>query len=128
MPLYVRAENPFDFQNDGDVQGVIDYIEENKTPEELYEAFNRDIDVLDDLRGELESGKWLTIENPVVQEAIKSNRHDGFYVVEGGRKNLAVYDPNQIKSAVGNFGTFSRSTTTTSVIRLPSEVLTLAPR
>jgi hypothetical protein len=108
MPLYVRAENTFDFQNDEDVQGVIDYIEQYKTPEELYEAFNRDIDVLDDLRIEIESGKWMTIENPVVQEAIKFNRHDGFYVVEGGRKNLAVYDPNQIKSATGNIGTFSR--------------------
>jgi hypothetical protein len=108
MPLYVRAENPFDFQNDGDVQGVIDYIEENKTPEELYEAFNRDIDITD-IRTEIDSGKWLTIENPLVQEAIKFADHDGFYVVEGGRKNLAVYDPNQIKSAIGNFGTFSRS-------------------
>lgn len=110
MPLYVRAEAPFDYKNDEDVQGVIDYIEQYKTPEELYEAFNRDIDVLDNLRSEIEAGSWLTIENPVVQEAIKFNRHDGFYVREGGRKNLAVYDPNQVKSATGNAGSFRRDT------------------
>jgi hypothetical protein len=69
------------FKTDGDVQGVIDYIEENKTPEELYEAFNRDIDITD-IRTEIDSGKWLTIENPLVQEAIKFAGHDGFYIVE----------------------------------------------
>jgi hypothetical protein len=38
LPVYVRAENPFDYQKPEDVQGVIDYIEENKTPEEIYEG------------------------------------------------------------------------------------------
>ena len=110
IPLYIKAESPFDYQSEEDVQGVIDYIEENKTQEEIYDAFNRDLDILDDLRSEIESGKWMTIENPIVQEAIKFNRHDGFYVREGGKKNLAVYKPNQIKSAVGNIGTFSPET------------------
>ena len=108
LPVYVRAENPFDYQNPEDVQGVIDYIEENKTPEEIYEAFNRDLDITDDLRNELESGRWLSIENPIVQEAIRENRHDGFYTREGGRKNLAVYDSNQLKSVTGNIGTYSK--------------------
>jgi hypothetical protein len=108
LPVYVRSENPFDYQNPEDVQGVIDYIEENKTPEEIYEAFNRDLDITDDLRSELESGRWASIENPIVQEAIRENRHDGFYIREGGRKNLAVYDPNQLKSVTGNIGTYSK--------------------
>jgi hypothetical protein len=107
MPLYVRAESPFDYQKEEDVQGVIDYLEENKTPQELFEAFNRNVDILDDLRMEIASGRWISIENPIVQEAIRANRHDGFYVREGGVKNLAVYDSSQVKSAIGNIGSFS---------------------
>jgi hypothetical protein len=107
LPVYVRAENPFDYQKPEDVQGVIDYIEENKTPEEIYEVY-RDLDITDDLRSELESGRWARIENPIVQEAIRENRHDGFYIREGGRKNLAVYDPNQLKSVTGNIGTYGQ--------------------
>jgi hypothetical protein len=34
---------------------------------------------------------------------------DGFYVKEGGVKNLAVYDPTQLKSATGNIGTYDGS-------------------
>jgi hypothetical protein len=108
LPVYVRSENPFDYQNPEDVQGVIDYIEENVLFSEIYEAFNRDLDITDDLRSELESGRWASIENPIVQEAIRENRHDGFYIREGGRKNLAVYDPNQLKSVTGNIGTYGQ--------------------
>jgi len=32
--------------------------------------------------------------------------HDSFYVYENGQKNLAVYNPSQVKSATGNRGTF----------------------
>jgi hypothetical protein len=66
------------------------------------------LDITDDLRSELESGRWASIENPIVQEAIRENRHDGFYIREGGRKNLAVYDPNQLKSVTGNIGTYGQ--------------------
>ena len=57
-------------------------------------------------RGFIERGHWNTIESEKVQSAIKKLGHDGFFVLEGGRKNLAVYDPAQVKSATGNIGTY----------------------
>jgi hypothetical protein len=38
---------------------------------------------------------------------IRKAGFDGFYVYEDRVKNLAVFDPNQLKSATGNRGTFS---------------------
>jgi hypothetical protein len=32
--------------------------------------------------------------------------HDSFYIKERGTKNLGVYDPRRIKSAIGNRGTY----------------------
>jgi hypothetical protein len=90
MPVYVRAENPFDYENPSHIK-------------RLGESLEMDEDTLDGIS----AGSWTTIEASDVQEALKDAGFDGFYVMEGGRKNLAVYDPNQIKSAVGNIGTFS---------------------
>jgi hypothetical protein len=100
MPLYVRAENPFDYDNPEHVKVVTEKLNEST------DSFGRK-------RGDMEkssmaTGNWETIENPLVQEAIRDLGFDSFYVREGGIKNLAVYDPNQIKSAIGNIGTFSR--------------------
>lgn len=90
MPLYVRAEDPFDYENPNhikEIQALSPY----------------------DLPRDLQDGSWRDIESYRIQELIKEAGFDSFYVKEGGVKNLAVYDPNQIKSAIGNFGTYSRT-------------------
>ena len=56
------------------------------------------------------SGDWGVIENSVVLNAIKELGFDSMYVEEAGQKNLAVFDPSQIKSAIGNDGQFSPTT------------------
>jgi hypothetical protein len=91
MPLYVRAEKIFDFDNPKHVQSVVD-----KIPDLNPDDFNR-------------TNNWTTVEDPKVQAAIKAMGFDSFYVNEHGIKNLAVYEPNQVKSATGNVGTFSRT-------------------
>jgi hypothetical protein len=94
MPLYVRAENPFDFEN----------------PEHVNQVHKRLVDLLTKefapSKERLASGDWPAIEDEAVQSMIRDLGHDGFYVKEGGEKNLAVYNPAQIKSATGNRGTF----------------------
>jgi hypothetical protein len=99
MPLYVRAENPFDYENTDHVKEVVDSVRKIAPNYTL-----RDIDI----QRKLTSGVWNYIEDELVQQAIKLNGHDSFYVKEAGVKNFAVYDPNQIKSAIGNIGTFAR--------------------
>ena len=94
MPLYVRSENPFDYENPEHVKKLIEKI---KTKDKAF-VRNRTQD--------LEDGDWATIEHPIAQKAIKDLGHDGFYVFEANEKNLAVYEPSQIKSATGNIGTF----------------------
>ena len=90
MPLYVRAENPFDYENIKHIDAI----------QALYPY---------SLPDDLKRGSWKDIESNRIQELIKEAGFDGFYVKEGGNKNLAVYNPNQIKSATGNRGTFDES-------------------
>jgi hypothetical protein len=89
MPVYVKAENPFDYENRLHFRILLE---------------DNDIDEYD-IR-EMMHGDWETIESESIQEAIKNAGFDGFYVKEGGEKNLAVYEPSQLKSATGNIGTF----------------------
>jgi hypothetical protein len=101
MPLYVRAENPFDYENPTHIKNLVNEL--NNLSTEWGEA-----------RGGKEepwikTGNWEVIERSYVQNAIKALGHDGFFVKEGGNKNLAVYNPNQIKSAIGNRGTFDET-------------------
>jgi len=117
MPVYVKAEKPFDYQNPEDRERVIDIalkqngmvrpdgeraiMDDNGKPT-LYTKGVIDYG-LDEGHGD---NNWSLIETPWMQDAIKAAGYDGFYVKEDGRKNLAVYDPAQLKSATGNNGRF----------------------
>ena len=81
IPVYVRSENPFDYQNPNHINELAKIIDDKY--------------VLADVRG----GDWEAIENPTVQEALRDYLgFDGFYVKEAGRKNLGVYNSSQLKS------------------------------
>ena len=90
MPMYVRAERPFDYENPSHIRKVLAEL-----TEDAYDP------------ADIRSGSWESIENADFQDAIQNAGFDSFYVKEHGRKNLAVYQPNQVKSATGNVGTYS---------------------
>lgn len=98
-PLYVKAENPFDYENPDHIKklfGDKEFIDAGKTKAGVkYEAFRRNVT----------EGDWMDIE--ALAGTIRKAGFDGFYVNEDNVKNLAVFDPNQVKSASGNRGTFS---------------------
>ena len=52
---------------------------------------------------------WRSMESYDIQKMIKRAGHDAFYTGEDGVKNLSVYDPRFIKSAIGNRGTYDTS-------------------
>ena len=106
MPLYVRAENPFDYDNPSHVRKVVNMVKQQQFSSMLPIRGGRMVKV-QDLSTILGEGNWETIEAEDLQEAIKALGFDSFYVKEHGRKNLAVYEPNQVKSATGNVGTYS---------------------
>jgi hypothetical protein len=96
MPLFVRAEKPFDYENSEHIEQLNKYEQDNRYTERTISNFV----------GSVKIGSWEAIESRKIQDAIKSLGFDGFYVKEGGIKNLAVYKPEQLKSATGNIGTF----------------------
>jgi len=144
MPLYVRAEKPFDYQNEEHVRPII-----QKLIDQGYLDFGRGsisdkssvftkhllkseislirdgIDSLTDIiYGNTMEGNWGVIEQEPFQDAIKEAGYDGFYIREAGVKNLGVFKSNQVKSATGNLGSFDASTGNIRYRRKP--VLTAA--
>ena len=99
MPLYVRAEEPFDYDNKAHVEQVARTLADRSKGGEA--AVQENIKKLS--RGEFE-----LVEAPDVQQAIRDLGFDGFYVKELGKKSLAVYSPEQVKSATGNVGAFGQ--------------------
>lgn len=96
MPVYVKAENPFDYENPEHIKALEQYEKDNRyTDRDIRTAI-----------GGVKLGDWESIEYRKVQAAIKAMGHDGFFVKERGEKNLGVYKPTQVKSAIGNIGTF----------------------
>jgi len=100
-PLWVRAEKPFDFKNSDNLESLNFYLDS---------FYGRDPDLdLTALSDKVAKGEWETIESPEIQEAIRGLGFDSFYVKENGKKNLAVFDANQVKSATGNIGEFGET-------------------
>jgi hypothetical protein len=100
-PLWVRAEKPFDFENSDNLDSLNFYLDS---------FFGRDPDLdVTALFNKVAQGDWDTIESPEIQEAIRGLGFDSFYVKENGKKNLAVFDANQVKSATGNTGEFGET-------------------
>lgn len=96
MPVYVRAENPFDYENPEHVAQIIAYLQKTGLFRGVQPGF-------------FEGGRWDSIEDRQVQKAIKALGFDSFYVNENDVKNLGVYSQGQIKSATGNNGNFDRT-------------------
>lgn len=89
MPLYVKAENPFDYENPSHITRL-----------------KEEVSLDNDIWTSISNGDWDAIEAAEVQEAIKMAGFDSFYTKELGTKNIAVYEPTQVKSATGNIGTY----------------------
>ncbi|MDL2342467.1 MAG: hypothetical protein QFB87_05320 [Patescibacteria group bacterium] len=90
LPLFVKAEKTFDYERKANVDAVLDkFVGDAKG---VREALTR--------------GDWADIERPEIIAAIKAAGFDSINVNEAGVKNLAVFDPAQLKSAVGNDGKF----------------------
>ena len=94
LPVFVKAENPFDYENPEHVRRVMELS-----------RFPTNVD-RQNVQDNIELGNWNFIEDRSVQKAIKDAGFDGFYIKEMGVKNLAVYQSTQLKSATGNQGTF----------------------
>ena len=113
-PVHINAKNPFDYENPKHVEKVMDLFrsldpvinadryhglfpaEKEQRAKDRHKLF----------KDAISEGEWQDIENPAVQAAIRQAGFDAFHTNEEGFKNLAAFDPRQVKSAIGNRGTF----------------------
>ena len=113
-PVYVQAKNPWDYDNQEHLERVIKAYKEKyplkrdssggvPSDESMrHRHFEENVRELP-LR---ELSNWSGIEKADLQQIIKDLGYDSFYVKEAGVKNLGIYDPRKIKSAIGNRGTY----------------------
>jgi hypothetical protein len=101
MPVYVQTKNPFDFENKQHVESVIPSFRKVLREQEGY-----DKPKIDAWLSKFRNGDWSAVELASQYDLLKNKGFDSYYVMESGVKNLGVYNPSQIKSAIGNRGTF----------------------
>lgn len=94
IPVRLRVKNTFDYENPEHVQSVISRAKIPKafTPEYVADR--------------MKAGEWAVIEDRNIQNAIRDQGFDSFFVKERGAKNIGVYNPGDIKS-VFNRGSYS---------------------
>jgi hypothetical protein len=102
MPVYAKAENPFDYENPEHVKKIESAFDDIYKDPTLWTH----LQAMGSPTKAIKSGLWPIIESAAAQKAIKAAGFDSFYVAEADRKNLAVYESSQIKSVTGNVGTF----------------------
>ena len=130
IPLYIRAEKPFDYESADDLLELEEFLYggqgnaplmtddflgsigkdrqwELRLNEELWNMMDSRGESVADVMGRIKRGDWPVIEEDAIQRVIREALgRDSFYMREAGQKNLAVYDPNQVKS-VFNIGEWS---------------------
>lgn len=121
MPLYARAETPFEFENPDHVERVMQWVANNtEYPQDFPDKW------LSGLKGRIKQGLWQAIEDKRVQLALRTLGFDSFTVRENRNspKNYAVYQPEQVKSVTGNLGEYDRKAKDTrySLPSIPTEI------
>ena len=100
-PVYISAQNPFDYDNSQHLKKIIPQFRKVLKEEEGLgrEAIQEMVDMF-------QKGTWRAIELANDYDLFEKNGFDAFYASEQGRKNLGVFEPTQVKS-VFNEGAFS---------------------
>jgi hypothetical protein len=124
-PLWVRAETPFDYDNDEHIQQIVNYLQtNNQATGGRVQMGGLGLMKPEEITKGLSQGKWTVIEDGKTQEALKALGFDSFYTSEGGAKNLAVFKANQVKSITGNLGSFDEGGDIRYSLRKSSEPMT----
>ena len=103
-PVYISAKNPFDYENSQHLKKIIPQFRKVLKEEEGYGQ-----DLIQKMLNRFQEGQWRAIELANDYDLFEKNGFDAFYTSEQGRKNLGVFEPNQVKSAIGNQGTYTES-------------------
>jgi GGDEF domain-containing protein len=100
MPVYLSIQNPVDF-------GPLFDINEEYARGDIYRQVG--LDVPADLDAGYVGPGWEIINHYQFEDAARAKGYDGIKVKQGDVQTWAAFDSRQIKSAVGNSGTFDAS-------------------
>lgn len=103
-PVHLKADNTFDYSNSEHLDQVFDKIPAGKMKDILKDnTINGRPMTVRELEQQLEMGNWNYLEHPDVIKAIKSAGFDSMHVKENGTKNIAVFEPSQVRSKFAKF-------------------------
>ncbi|WP_454727728.1 MULTISPECIES: ADP-ribosyltransferase-containing protein [Cupriavidus] len=105
MPLYVSVQRPFDPEKSDQIDSVVANLDFDIAVQEATEL-SQSPWTADEVERWLREGQWQILELPCVLQILREQGFDGIYLNEMGVRNLAVFSPNQLKSATGNLGTY----------------------
>jgi len=103
MPVYIKSVRPFDLHDDSHKQKLLSHMEKNT----YYNTFSGKVVPLSN--NFPRSRDFFQMEHHNVINSIKDIRHDSFLVDEKGSTNIGVFNPKNVKSAIGNNGTFNKT-------------------
>lgn len=120
MPVHVQVTNPFDIGRPEHLESIIQHLTKNPPPLQhaVAEWSNPEFHIQEQLKGlvhrlkdshkksKVNEDNYEILEEPHIQKAIKDMGHDAFYTTELRDRNLGIFDPKKIKSAIGNRGTY----------------------
>lgn len=103
IPVYLRAKNTFDYENPEHVTKLTNYIwdkfyEKNKI---LHSDTNEKQKIIEAFKRAFKSGDWDEIEGH--SQEIKELGFDSYNVKEANKKNIAVFEPKNIRSKFAKF-------------------------
>ena len=124
MPVYVRANRVWDYRDSKALDDYADYLGvSRKEVDEWGEYEDASSSFL-----AAERGQWDFIEGDEFQQYIRDRGYDAFWLKENprdeGTRGLGVRDPEQVKSATGNRGTFGP---TANILRAGPDVFAPGP-
>lgn len=112
-PLVTNVRKPFDFEEGSDRKRLIRELQGAfQTARKFGEALDQrhhfeNWDQVDAVLRD-KGSNWVLMEDQGggIPQLLQEMGYDGYFVSEAGHKNLAVFDPKQIKSATANVGPF----------------------
>ena len=113
LPVHVNIKNPFDFRDKFAHIDARNFFRDNGginkwDADKIRQGLGLEPGKLteDQFVRAVQKGHWTALEANEFVEWLRGLGHDGIVTKEGNAINYGVFEPTQIKSAVGNVGTF----------------------
>lgn len=106
IPVYLRTKNTFDYENPKHTTKLANYIWD-KSHKHIFDYWPDDFEkpdkqkAIENLKSAFKSGDWDEIEQ--YSKEIKELGFDSYNVKEASKKNIAVFEPKNIRSKFAKF-------------------------